>query len=189
MPELLAKRVSNYELFFDLAFVLAVSQLTSSIHLSHVGIQEIFSFIISNIILLNLWMTEVFYYNKYGDSRRDDIFTIIPLMFVVGNLALTFDMDRTHLYVGHPTVVIFNWLLILAYVIISLQYFLKGRVLGFNRDIRFSIVTCAIYGISLLPFALGFLGANIWTILIYLIPSIFPVLTKGKPTRFLITII
>lgn len=189
MPELLAKRVSNYELFFDLAFVLGISQLTSSIHLSHVGVQEFFSFIISNIILLNLWITEVFYYNKYGDSRRDDIFTIIPLMFVVGNLALTFDMNMAHLYAGHPTVVIFNWLLILAYVIIALQYFLKGRVLGFNRDIRFSIVACAIYGISLLPFALGFLGANIWTILIYLIPSIFPVLTKGKPTRFLITII
>lgn len=178
MPELLAKRVSNYELFFDLAFVLGISQLTSSIHLSHVGVQEIFSFIISNIILLNLWMTEVFYYNKYGDSRRIDIFSVIALMFVVGNLALTFDMNMAHLYAGHPTVVIFNWLLILAYAIIALQYFLKGRVLGFNRDIRFSIVACAIYGISLLPFALGLLGANIWTVLIYLIPNIFPVLTR-----------
>lgn len=178
MPELLAKRVSNYELFFDLAFVLGISQLTSSIHLSHVGVQEIFSFIISNIILLNLWMTEVFYYNKYGDSRRIDIFSVIALMFVVGNLALTFDMNMAHLYAGHPTVVIFNWLLILAYAIIALQYFLKGRVLGFNRDRRFSIVACAIYGISLLPFALGLLGANIWTVLIYLIPNIFPVLTR-----------
>ncbi|MCW8485425.1 hypothetical protein OQG76_01305 [Streptococcus macedonicus] len=43
MPEFLAKRVSNYELFFDLAFVLGISQLISSIHLSHVGVQEIFS--------------------------------------------------------------------------------------------------------------------------------------------------
>ena len=51
MPELLAERVSNYELFFDLAFVLGISQLTSSIHLSHVGVQEIFSFIISNIYI------------------------------------------------------------------------------------------------------------------------------------------
>lgn len=178
MPEFLTKRVSNYELFFDLAFVLGISQLTSSIHLSHVGVQEIFSFIISKIILLNLWMTEVFYYNKYGDSRRIDIFSVIVLMFVVGNLALTFDMNMAHLYAGHPTVVIFNWLLILAYAIIALQYFLKGRVLGFNRDIIFSIVVCAIYGISLLPFALGLLGANIWTVLIYLIPNIFPFLTR-----------
>ncbi len=133
---------------------------------------------ISNIILLNLWMTEVFYYNKYGDSRRIDIFSVIALMFVVENLALTFDMNMTHLYAGHPAVIIFNWLLILAYAIIALQYFLKGRVLGFNRDIRFSIVACTIYGISLLPFALGLLGANIWTVLIYLIPNIFPLLTR-----------
>ncbi|WP_267471753.1 hypothetical protein [Streptococcus macedonicus] len=42
-------------------------------------------------------MTEVFYYNKYGDSRRIDIFSVIVLMFVVGNLALTFDMNMVHL--------------------------------------------------------------------------------------------
>ncbi|SUN60558.1 hypothetical protein [Streptococcus macedonicus] len=71
-------------------------------------------------------MTEVFYYNKYGDSRRIDIFSVIVLMFVVGNLALTFDMNMVHLYAGHPTVIIFNWLLILAYAIIALQYFSKG---------------------------------------------------------------
>ncbi len=178
MPKVLAKRVSNYELFFDLAFVLAISQLTASIHLSHVGFSEIFSFIISNIILLNLWITEVFYYNKYGDSRRGDIFTVIPLMFIVGNLALTFDMDMGHLSSGHPTVITFNWLLILAYAIIALQYFLKGRTLGFSKDIKFSIVACAIYAASLLPFAFGLLGATVWTVLIYLLPNIFPFLTR-----------
>ncbi|SDJ66664.1 low temperature requirement A protein (LtrA) [Streptococcus gallolyticus] len=94
MPELLAKRVSNYELFFDLAFVLGISQLTSSIHLSHVGVQEIFSFIISNIILLNLWMTEVFYYNKYGDSRRDDIWTV--LIYLIPNIFPVLTKGKTY---------------------------------------------------------------------------------------------
>ncbi|RCW17610.1 low temperature requirement protein A [Streptococcus gallolyticus] len=178
MPELIAKRVSNYELFFDLTFILGTSQLTASIHLSHVGVQEILSFMVLNIILLNLWVAETLYYNRYGDSRRIDIFSVIALMFVVGNLALTFDINTAHLYAGHPTVVCFNWLLILAYAIIALQYFLKGRVLGFNRDIRFSIVACVIYGVSLLPFALGLLGANIWSVLIYLIPNIVPILTR-----------
>lgn len=107
-------------------------------------------------------MTEVVLrYNKYADSRRIDIFSVIVLMFVVGNLALTFDMNMVHLYAGHPTVVIFNWFLILAYAIDCATIFLKGRVLGFNRDIIFNIVICAIYGLSLLPFALGLLGANI----------------------------
>ena len=32
MSKIVSKRVSNYELFFDLSFVLAISQMTSAIH-------------------------------------------------------------------------------------------------------------------------------------------------------------
>ena len=50
MPKILSKRVSNYELFFDLAVVLAIGQLTSAMHISEIGGMEIFAFIMANII-------------------------------------------------------------------------------------------------------------------------------------------
>lgn len=56
MPKILSKRVSNYELFFDLAVVLAIGQLTSAMHISHIGGMEIFAFIMANIILFNIWI-------------------------------------------------------------------------------------------------------------------------------------
>ncbi|MCB4986093.1 low temperature requirement protein A, partial [Streptococcus mutans] len=55
MSQFLSKRVSNYELFFDLAVVLAIGQLTSAIHLNHIGLQEVLAFITTNIIIFNIW--------------------------------------------------------------------------------------------------------------------------------------
>lgn len=178
MTNSISKRVSNYELFFDLAFVLAISKLTLSIHINHIHFQEIFLFIITNVILLNLWMVEVFYYNKYGDSRRIDIFTITALMFVVGNLALTFDMNTGNFYAGNPTVRLFNALLMLSYAIVGIQYFLKGRVLGFSKDILANTVMCFIYSLFFFPFVAGWLGPNIYSAVIYLFPNILPLFTN-----------
>lgn len=61
MSQFLSKRVSNYELFFDLAVVLAIGQLTSAIHLNHIGLQEVLAFITTNIIIFNIWHNEVLY--------------------------------------------------------------------------------------------------------------------------------
>lgn len=178
MPKFLSKRVSNYELFFDLAVVLAIGQLTSAMHISHIGGMEIFAFIMANIILFNVWINEVFYFNKYGDSRIHDIYTIIALMFVIGNIALNFDVDFDHFYAGSSVVRIFNLLLMAAYAIIALQYFLKGRKLGFSQDIKLSMWTQIIFALAPAGFALGLIPVNLWTMGLYLIPNLLPLLTQ-----------
>lgn len=175
MSQFLAKRVSNYELFFDLAVVLALGQLTSAIHLNHIGLWEIIAFITTNIIIFNIWHNEVFYFNKYGDSRLIDIYTVIALMFVVGNIALNFNLDLSQYHAGSPKAMLFNLLLMMAYAIIALQYFLKGRKLGFTHNIKLDIATQLLYSLSLTGFALGLLPINGWTILVYLLPNILPV--------------
>ncbi|EHJ56390.1 hypothetical protein HMPREF9318_01776 [Streptococcus urinalis FB127-CNA-2] len=172
MPKQLSKRVSNYELFFDLSMVMAISNLTSSIHISHLIFSNLFAFIMVSVILLNVWYNELFYYNKYGDSRRIDIFTVVALMFVMGNLALNFNFGMVKMTAGTHRVIWFNSLLILAYLIIALQFFLKGRVLGFNNDIKTHIVRLLVAAVSLIPFAVGLIGASPVTSLIYLIPFI-----------------
>lgn len=170
----LAKRVSNYELFFDLAVVLAISQLTSAIHVASIGFNEIFSFLAACVIILNIWNNEALYYNKYGDSRRDDIYTIIALMLWIGNLALTFNFDIAYLQAHPRNAQIFNSLLILCYGTIGLQYYLKGRVLGFTSNIKTNIVLQLIYLLPLIPVAVGIFPYNHLVLSFYFLPLVLP---------------
>lgn len=114
MPTIVAKRVSNYELFYDLVFVYATSRLTTLLHQDHLAFGVILNFIISSILVLSIWMQQNFYLNKYGERDRLDIFTNIPSMFIVGNFALNIGK------LNYTTVDVFvyNGLLILAYALI-----------------------------------------------------------------------
>lgn len=172
----LVKRVSNYELFFDLAFVLALRELNGSFHMEHISGQNILLFVMANIVLMNIWFNEVLYYQKYGDSRRADIYTVIALMFSVGHLAMNFNLDTYELGAGSPVVVQFNSLLFLAYGIITLQYFIKGRVLGFNRDMKLSMLSLLLYMLLLFPFIVGIGGWSIWMSVVYILPVLIPIL-------------
>ncbi|MCY0531056.1 low temperature requirement protein A, partial [Klebsiella pneumoniae] len=93
MSEITAKRVSNYELFYDLVFVLATSSLTGLLHGNHIGFKEVTTFITTNLIIMTLWMNETIYLNKYGERDFLDIFTIIPSMYLIGNMSLNFSND------------------------------------------------------------------------------------------------
>ncbi|BAQ24499.1 low temperature requirement protein A [Streptococcus troglodytae] len=171
-----AKRVSNYELFFDLAVVLAISQLTSAFHVQHIGFSEMLSFFAACIIMLNIWNNEAFYYNKYGDSRRIDIYSVIVLMLWVGNLALSFNFDVAYLRNHYSNVLVFNSMLILCYGTIALQYYLKGRKLGFNQDIKTSIGLLIAYMLLLLPVATGIISYSNWVVVLYFLPLILPLI-------------
>ncbi|EHJ52739.1 low temperature requirement protein A [Streptococcus macacae] len=173
-----AKRVSNYELFFDLAVVLAIGQLTSAIHVAHVGINEIISFLAGCVIILNIWNNEAFYYNKYGDSRRADIYSVIVLMLWVGNLALAFNFDISYLRENPANVQIFNTMLILCYGTIAVQYYLKGRALGFTPDIKTNMVLQIIYLIPLIPVATGLWNYSYFVIIFYFVPLFLPQLLR-----------
>lgn len=174
MTKHLAKRVSNYELFFDLAVVLAIGQLTSAIHVENVDANTIFFFLGGCIIILNIWNNEVIYYNKYGDSRRIDIYSIFALMLWLGNMALAFNFDLGFL-LDHPSnVQLFNTMLVLCYGTIATQYFLKGRQLGFSNNIKSNVIVQLIYAIPLIPVALGLLPYSNWVLLYSLFPLILP---------------
>ncbi|AND79239.1 low temperature requirement protein A [Streptococcus pantholopis] len=174
MVSIKAKRVSNYELFFDLAFVIAMGQLNGNLyHVQHLTASSVISFIFTNIILLSIWINEVYFFNQYGDARRIDIYTIIPLMYFIGNLSLYFDFEVETITANQVT--IFNALLFGIYAVIALQYTLKGRLLGFDKEIKRSIANNLIYALSVLPFVFQFLPANPITMsFIYLIPIILP---------------
>ena len=175
-----AKRVSNYELFFDLAFVTAIGQLNSNLyHVEQLTVASMVSFVFTNIILLSIWINEVYFFNQYGDARRIDIFTIIPLMYFIGNLSLYFDFNVETITANQVSV--FNALLFGIYIVIALQYGLKGRLLGFDKEITKSITNNLIYAISVLPFVFQLLPANSFTMsIVYFIPIILPLLNQPQ---------
>ncbi|MEX2785007.1 low temperature requirement protein A [Streptococcus sp. H49] len=174
MVSIKAKRVSNYELFFDLAFVIAMGQLNSNLyHIQHLTASSVISFIFTNIILLSIWINEVYFFNQYGDARRIDIYTIIPLMYFIGNLSLYFDFEVETITASQVTV--FNALLFGIYAVIALQYALKGGLLGFDKEIKKSIANNLIYALSVLPFVFQLLPASPFSMsIVYLIPIILP---------------
>lgn len=168
MSDIKAKRVSNYELFYDLVFVLATSSLTGLLHGDHIGFKEVATFITANLIIMTLWMNETIYLNKYGERDFLDIFTIIPSMYLIGNMSLNFSNDFAQ------TALPFNTFLTLSYVIILLQYYLRGRRIGFNEDIKATLQMLATY-IASFAIATLLVIFKLWTndermLIVYIIP-------------------
>ena len=131
-----AKRVSNYELFYDLVFVMVTSSMVGMFH--HVGVHspigalDIIQFVVVNISFWSLWNTQNIYMNKYSRRDGNDIYALIFSMLVIGNLAITLQADWRTTSIDFnglslPTYFVFNGLLILAYAIILLQYWLHRR--------------------------------------------------------------
>jgi low temperature requirement protein LtrA len=88
------KRVEFTELFFDLVFVFAISKTTALIHHLHHGIVSLESFgafLVSLLVLVNTWMIETVYTNRYGRNSYFNIITMfinMALLLLVSNMVV-----------------------------------------------------------------------------------------------------
>ena len=76
MSQIVAKRVTMWELFYDLIFVYAISRMTHMIHHLHKGIiswTDYGLFALVCIIIMQAWMYQTTYINKYGQGRLTDL--------------------------------------------------------------------------------------------------------------------
>lgn len=163
-----AKKVSNYELFYDLVFVLATASLMNILHSGgdhHEGITwyHFMQFIVGIISVWNVWFIENGYLNRYSERDSNDIYTIIAGMLVMGNAVIGISSDwRTAMVVFNGWQVYgfvnFNALLIIAYAIIILQYLLHSRRYKiWTADMRFQVRLCLmIMGMILLATVTAF---------------------------------
>ena len=65
------KRVEFSELFYDLVFVFAISKATALIHPLHSGVvawDSLLDFFISVMVIINSWMIQTIYTNRYGTN-------------------------------------------------------------------------------------------------------------------------
>ena len=81
------KRVEFSELFYDLVFVFAISKATSLIHPLHSGVvawDSLLDFFISVMVIINSWMIQTIYTNRYGTNS---LFNMV-IMFINMGLML-----------------------------------------------------------------------------------------------------
>ena len=129
------KKVSNYELFFDLVFVLATSQLVGILHSTPehiVNLQGILAFFVATISIWSVWLMENSYLNRYSRRDTNDISTIIAAALVIGNMVTLFTANwRLGIVnfngIAIPVYIYYNLLMIVVLGIIIMQYLLHIR--------------------------------------------------------------
>ena len=86
------KRVEFSELFYDLVFVFAISKATALIHPLHNGIlawDSLLDFFISVLVVINSWMIQTIYTNRYGTNSLFNMvimFINMGLMLFISNM-------------------------------------------------------------------------------------------------------
>ena len=86
------KRVEFSELFYDLVFVFAISKVTTLIHHLHNGIltwNSFLDFLIATLILIDSWMIQTDYTNRYG---KNSLFNIVIMFIKMGILLFIANM-------------------------------------------------------------------------------------------------
>ena len=86
------KRVEFSELFYDLVFVFAISKATALIHHLHNGIltwNSFLDFLIATLILIDSWMIQTDYTNRYG---KNSLFNIVIMFIKMGILLFIANM-------------------------------------------------------------------------------------------------
>ena len=86
------KRVNYSELFYDLVFVFAISKVTALIHHLHNGIltwNSLLDFFMSVLLLINVWMIQTVYTNRYG---KNSLFNMVIMFIKMGLLLFIANM-------------------------------------------------------------------------------------------------
>lgn len=90
MGKIIAKRVSMLELFYDLIFVYAIARITMMIHHPVNGglpVKNYLEFVIVVIFVMQIWLYQTLYINRFGTSRLIDTIGLLISMFAATYLA------------------------------------------------------------------------------------------------------
>lgn len=148
MKAIVAKRVTMLELFYDLIFVYAISQITAMIHHPVGGRLPLFpylEFIVAVIIVMQLWLYQTLYINRFGQSR-----TIDNLGLLISMYAMTFMANNINTEWA-TTFRAFNTAFLLIVVNLIGQYLLgSGKHPLFDRDVRAFVITLSLEFLAVL---------------------------------------
>ena len=180
------KRVEFSELFYDLVMVFAISKTTALIHHLHDGIltwSSLFDFLMSLLVLVNFWMIETVYTNRYG---KNSLFNMVIMFINMSLLLLISNM------IGHDWQLYFHsfcWavgtLTLTLFFQYLVEYYRKSTDTVNRKSIKgfiwmTGLRTFGIYLAALLPINLGIYVF----VLSILLTFIMPITMTRKGERF-----
>lgn len=90
LKKIIAKPVGMFELFYDLVFVYAISRITAMIHHpvnGSIPLVTFLQFLLVVIVVMQIWLYQVIYFNRYSKNQFLDIGGLVLNMFVAVYLA------------------------------------------------------------------------------------------------------
>ena len=180
------KRVEFSELFYDLVLVFAISKTTALIHHLHDGIltwSSLFDFLMSLLVLVNSWMIQTVYTNRYG---KNSFFNMVIMFINMGLLLFISNM------IGHDWQLYFHsfcWavgtLTLTLFFQYLVEYYRKSTDPADRKSIKgflwmTGLRTFGVYLAALLPINLGIYVF----ILSILLTFIMPITMTRKGKRF-----
>lgn len=170
------KRVEFSELFYDLVLVFAISKTTALIHHLHNGIltwSSLFDFFMSLLVLVNSWMIQTVYTNRYG---KNSLFNMVIMFINMGLLLLISNM------IGHDWQLYFHsfcWVvgtltftLFFQYLV---EYYRKSTDASDQKSIKgflwmTGLRTFGVYLAALLPINFGIYAFVLSILLTFIMP-------------------
>ena len=172
------KRVEYSELFYDLVFVYAISKTTALIHHLHHGVlslDAIFGFLMTLLVLVNSWMIQTVYTNRYGKNSLFNMtvmFINMAMLLLISNMITNDWQSYFHTFcwtVGTLTLTLFFQYLV--------EYFRKPTTPANRKSIKgflwmTGLRTLAIYIAALLPIDFGIYVYMLGILLTFVMPII-----------------
>ena len=170
------KRVEFSELFYDLILVFAISKTTALIHHLHNGIltwNSLFDFFMSLLVLVNSWMIQTVYTNRYG---KNSLFNMVIMFINMGLLLVISNM------IGHDWQLYFHsfcWavgtLTLTLFFQYLVEYYRKSTDTVDRKSIRgflwmTGLRTFGVYLAALLPINLGIYVFVLSILLTFIMP-------------------
>ena len=170
------KRVEYSELFYDLVFVYAISKTTALIHHLHHGVlslDAIFGFLMTLLVLVNSWMIQTVYTNRYGKNSLFNMtvmFVNMAMLLLISNMITNDWQSYFHTFcwtVGTLTLTLFFQYLV--------EYLRKTTTAANQKSIKgflwmTGLRTLAIYIAALLPIDFGIYVYMLGILLTFVMP-------------------
>ncbi|EHJ52780.1 low temperature requirement protein A [Streptococcus macacae] len=176
-----AKKVELTELFYDLVFVYAISKMTGLIHHLHHGVvapMSIFTFVACLVVVVNVWIFQSVFINRYGRNSFWDISALFMSMACILFMSNSFSTENWET-VFHPYALMTG----LTTVILTAQYLVQHFRSDSEGERRYTLHYAIILAIrsaivllsAVLPYSIGiilfFAGVFIGVLLPFLIRS------------------
>lgn len=174
LKKIIAKPVGMFELFYDLVFVYAISRITAMIHHpvnGSIPLVTFLQFLLVVIVVMQIWLYQVIYFNRYSKNQFLDIGGLVLNMFVAVYLANNINTE------WRITFHYFNIAMAVMILILFCQYlFVKAD----NNDKQaFLIILGLEFILIIVGLIIGYPVGVYFCISGYIVGFILPLFLKG----------